>query len=159
LIEQGMLKDSAAALVNGFGEYVENNITDYLTRKGANKVGPLNLGEWGTGAGGPPMKTLDETLHDAHVLANETFRQLAEDIGGMLNMRHSVGGAPGLFEVGTQEGYQALIRGNDSMLDVMKRLQERSETLLEKIKRANEGTEVTIAEIQEFLKRQPGVTS
>ncbi len=140
---------------------VEERITNYLERRRGQNGAP-SLGGWGANPAGSPMggigPTIDETLHDAQVQARESFQAFVEELSGMLSGGHSIGGAPGLFEAGTQEGYKALIQSNDSLLQVMKTLKEKTERFLSKIEDAGEDTAYTLNEIHEFLKRQPGVT-
>jgi hypothetical protein len=140
---------------------VEDNITNYLERRRV-KNDATNLGNWGANPAGSPMggtgPTIDETLHDAQVQARESFQNLVEELSSMLSGGHSIGGAPGLFEAGTQEGYKALIQSNDSLLQVMTTLKEKTERFLSRIDDSGFNTADTLKEIHEFLKRQPGVT-
>lgn len=110
----------------------------------------------GRGAGDGP--TIDETLHDAQVQARDSFQNLVKELSSMLSGGHSIGGAPGLFEAGTQEGYKALIQSNDSLLQVMTTLKDKTERFLSRIDDAGHDTVSTLDAIHEFLKRQPGVT-
>ena len=140
---------------------VEGNIANYLERRRGQNGAP-SLGGWGANPAGSPMggdgPSIDETLHDAQVQARESFQTLVEGLSGMLSGGHSIGGAPGLFEAGTQEGYKALIQSNDSLLQVMTTLKEKTERFLSRIDDAGFDTATTLNEIHEFLKRQPGVT-
>ena len=140
---------------------VEGNIANYLERRRGQNGAP-SLGGWGANPAGSPMggdaPSIDETLHDAQVQARESFQNLVEELSGMLSGGHSIGGAPGLFEAGTQEGYKALIQSNDSLLQVMTTLKEKTERFLSRIDGAGSDTATTLNAIHEFLKRQPGVT-
>jgi hypothetical protein len=156
LVERDALKftgKSALGIISiGPESAVEDNITNYLERR-RRKNDATNLG-----GGADDVPTIGETLHDAHVQAQESFQNLVEELSSMLSGGHSIGGAPGLFEAGTQEGYKALIQSNDSLLQVMTTLKEKTERFLRRIDDSGFNTADTLKEIHEFLKRQPGVT-
>lgn len=165
LVERDALRfagQSALGIIGiGPESAVEGNITNYLERRRGQNAA-TNLGDWGANPAGSPMggagPTIDETLHDAHVQARDSFQNFVEELSSMLSGGHSIGGAPGLFEVGTQEGYRALIQSNDSLLQVMTTLKDKTERFLSRIDDAGFDTATTLNEIHEFLKRQPGVT-